>query len=195
MTWLLKFIISKIGLSGLLKTGISFAFPGWGKLATMFFDGIVAAVGFLFDQLQKAFADCLKNPRVFIVIGIALAAGNWYGWGNGYQQGQGDLETYKQEAIVYQKQADETAAAAKVAKESAMKAEAAKIASEKAKAEADKKAAVAQAEAATQKAEAEKAKATVKAAAKVKSVARRARKATSDALSDITAQIRRALGA
>jgi hypothetical protein len=182
--WFLK-LIAKLGLS---------AVPG-GSIIASFLSGASAVFGFLFEQISKAFADCLKNPRVFIVIGIALAAGNWYGWGNGYQQGKGDLETYKQEAIVYQRQADETAAAAKVAKESAMKAEAAKIASEKAKAEADKKAAVAQAEAAAQKAEADKVKATVKASAKVKSVARRARKATTDAWSDITSQIMRALGA
>jgi len=193
MAWLFK-IMGKIGLSGLLKTGISFAFPGWGKLLTMCFDGIVALFSVVFDQLRKAFADCLKNPRVFIVIGIALAAGNWYGWGNGYKQGEGDLETYKQQAIVYQQQADQNADAAKAAKEAAKKAEAAKIASEKAKAEADKKAAVAQADAAAQKAEAEKAKATVKATSKLRTAARRARTATTDAWSDMTAQILRALG-
>lgn len=182
--WFLKFA-AKLGFSAL---------PGGGLVASLL-SGASAVFGFLFEQISKAFADCLKNPRVFIVIGIALAAGNWYGWSNGYAQGEGDLETYKQQAVIYQKQADETADAAKAAKEAAKKAEAAKIASEKAKAESDKKIAAAEAEAATQKAEAEKAKATIKASTKIRAAARRARRAATGALSDIPTLIRRALGA
>lgn len=181
--WFIK-LAAKLGLSAL---------PG-GNIVAAIFSAASSVLGFVLEQISKAFADCLKNPRVFIVIGIALAAGNWHGWGNGYKQGEGDLETYKQQAIVYQQQADQNADAAKAAKEAAKKAEAAKIASEKAKAEADKKAAVAQADAAAQKAEAEKAKATVKATSRLRSAARRARTATTDAWSDMTAQILRALG-
>ncbi|HML30104.1 MAG TPA: hypothetical protein PKE16_14980, partial [Hyphomicrobium sp.] len=137
LMWLLNlvakgglWVVGKIGLSGLLKTGLSFTFPGWGTLLSMLLGGIQSAAAFVLDQLSKSVADCVKNPRVGIIIGIALVAGNWYGWNNGHKQGAGDLETYKQEAVVYQQQADATAAAAKTAKEKAEAAERAKIAAE-----------------------------------------------------------------
>jgi len=133
----------KIGLVGLMTKGLglatSIAFPGWGALLQIVLGGIGSAFGFVFDQIRKALGECLANPRVFIVIGFAFALGHWHGYDGGYSQGAGDLETYKQEALAYQKQADQTADAARAAKNAAEKAEAAKIAAEHAKAEADKK--------------------------------------------------------
>jgi hypothetical protein len=190
----------KIGLVGLITKGIgfatSFAFPGWGALLQLVLSGIVTAVKFLLGQIRIALAECVANPRVFIVIGFAFALGHWHGFDNGYGQGEGDLETYKQEAVVYQKQADIIAADAKSAKEAAEKAEAEKIASEKAAADAAAKAKKAEDELAATKAKAD-ADAKTKSASKAanpKPAARRTRRATSDTWSDVAAQIRRALG-
>ncbi|WP_409560178.1 hypothetical protein [Hyphomicrobium sp. MC8b] len=184
-------VIGKIGLSGLLKTGLSFTFPGWGTLLSMLIGGIQTAAAFVWEQLSKAIADCVKNPRVGIIIGIALVAGNWYGWNNGHKQGEGDLETYRQEAVVYQQQADATAAAAKAAKEKAEAAELAKIAAEK-------KASSATSELAEAKATAEanaKALADAKAAtAKSKRTRSTRAKKTVDPWSAWVTQIKKAFG-
>jgi hypothetical protein len=157
----IKFAAKWVGSLGLVSSGIglvtSFVFPGWGTLAQMVLGSIVTAAKWIWSQFAKACAECLANPRVFIVIGIAFLIGRCFGIGIGYDQGKGDLDTYRQEAIVYQQQADATADAAKQAKAAAEAAERAKIAAEEAKAAADQKAASTAAELDAAKAAATKA--------------------------------------
>lgn len=38
-------------------------------------EGIAKAVTWVRDQLSLAFEDCAKNPRVWVVVAIAFAAG------------------------------------------------------------------------------------------------------------------------
>lgn len=131
------------------KLGLS-ALPG-GNSVMVALGAAGGALRWIWDQFLEAAADCLKNPRVFMVIGLALVIGNWHGHKVGYDQGAGDLKTYIQTAEIYQQQADATAEQAKAARLAAEKAEQAKIAAEKLKVAADKRAEAAAAELAAER--------------------------------------------
>lgn len=141
---ILKFLLTWAGRLGLT------ALPG-GNLLWTAVSAAGGALKWLWGQFLQGLADCLANPRVFMVVGLALVVGNWHGHKIGYEQGAGDLKTYIQTAEIYQQQADATADQAKAARLAAEKAEQAKIAAETLKAEADRKAAAAAAELAAER--------------------------------------------
>ena len=103
----------KLGAIGARLGGLV-AFPGAGLLGA-FFEPILIFVKAALRQLKLAIDDTLKNPRVFIVIGLTIVIVNYFSWHRGFDQGKGDLNTYRREAKVYQQQADANAEAALVA--------------------------------------------------------------------------------
>lgn len=63
----------------------------------------------LIEEAVKVFQACFREPRAFILIGVALAVGHWIGFDNGYGQGKGDLDTYRASAEAMAQVADKNA--------------------------------------------------------------------------------------
>ena len=108
-----------------LRMGALTAVPVLGPLMW-----VLAGVKALFRQVVIGFKECVLNPRVFIIVGLACLGAHWRGYDVGYGSGKGDLDTYRKSAEILAATADRNASAAMSAGRAAEKAERALILAE-----------------------------------------------------------------
>lgn len=92
---------------------------------------ILSAIGVVLKQLVLMVRDCFLNPRVWLALGLALLGGMALGRHFTWEQANADANTLRQEAEIWNAQADASASAATTAAHAAVEAEQAKIAAEK----------------------------------------------------------------